>query len=611
MSYDYNSQDGRFDFPNPYRIENIFYLLAAGILVVGGISLLLTARNSIGSGSLLAMSPLAVGVIMLVDGLVYAAIALARLRFFFGRGRPESLAQDLPPDQGGTTPSANALKDLLRHNSLVLQEPLGPLNGALYAVLPNLIFAPPYIQVVAQRQFQNALAILVTLLSLVVSLVGADKATTAWLGAFYFVMALVILLKPLDNGAKGETSLGFRGLVGLILLSILGPVVIPLLTKGITVPTWFPGIGQAAIVMVAAEAAIGLFFLAVLKQTVKSPPSASMAMEQGTLTMNSHPKQVMDELEREMQSQWVASLPNRRYAHLIPDVLLNAQSGTFEGELLEETQPVPNGEMQTLSLQSCFREPRYRWLGWLNCYGLATMLISVIALTIFAKQFYTSDGADTSVVTAATLGVSFWILGKFSFRAGNFLWGRFDFFSKLVWVEMKGNYQAAQMDYGNQFTDRVKTQKQVINIESMTLRVWIAEIETVTFGKDAKRVILGMSGLKNEASALHAHLTHFGQQQSMIVAPTSMADMHRVNALSAMNQIGGKGAAATQALPDAIAHAIETASAPPAGQDASAGPASEVGRPDQSATQAVCGGCEPARLAGAKFCPECGTRLVA
>ncbi|MFZ4538814.1 hypothetical protein [Propionivibrio sp.] len=608
MSYDYNSQDSRFDFPNPYRIENIFYFCAASILVIGGLLLLLVARGSLGSGSLIAMAPLVIGVGLLIHGLIYAAQAMSRLRFFFGRGQPANLAQELTTDQEGTTSDANAIKDLLRHNSLNFPEPTGPLNGVLYSLIPNLIYAPQHIQYVAQRQFQNALAILITLLSLAVSLVGAGKDATGWLGCFYFCMALFILLKPLETGAYGHSSLGFNGLIGLILLSVLGPVVIPMITKGALAPIWLPGMGQSALIMVVAEAAIVLFFLAVINQTLKSPPQASMAVVQGTLTMNSHPKQVLDELERRLQDQWEASLPNRRYSRLVPEVVLNAQSGSFESELLEETQPIPRSEMQSsISLESCFKEPRYRWLGWLNSYGLVVMLAAVLSMAFFAAKFFTEEGMNVSMISYATIGFSLWILGHFCFRAGNVLWGRFDFVSKLVWVEMIGNYQSAQMDYGNQFTDRVKTQKQVINIESMTLRVWIAEVETVAFGKDLGRSILGMRGLKDEANALHAHLTSFGQQQSMIVAPTSAVDLQRANALGAMNKLSS-GAEGTLALPSAIAQAISAASTESTGEVVVGNQNSTISKPIVTAES--CHGCQIASDANRKFCPDCGSRLA-
>jgi len=606
MAYDYNSQDDRFDVPNPYRVENFFSFCAAITLIAGGLILLLLARDSLSSGSIVAMSPLMIGVAMLIHGLVMGAKAMSRLRFFFGRGEPANMAHNLTTDQVGTTEDANSLKDLLRHSSLVFREPTGPLNGVLYSFFPNLIFSPQYVQTVAQRQFQNGLAFLITLASLMVSLVGTNEETVGWLGLFYFGMALFILLKPIEKGAAGESGLGFKGLVGLILLAILGPVIIPMIANGAIAPHWFPGMGQAVIVMVTSLIAIVLFFRAVLRQSLKAPPQANMAVVQDALTMNSHPKQILDELERRMQDQWVASLPNRRYARLIPEVLPNVQSGSFEGELLEETQPIPNSEIKSMTWRSCFSEPRFQWLGWLNSYGVVMMLIAVVSMVVFAEKFFTEQGVNTQIFGFATLGISMWTLGNFCFRAGNVLWGRFDFLSKLIWVEMKGNYQSAQMDYGNQFTDKIKTQKQVINIESMTLRVWIAEVETVTFGKGAERTILGMRGLKDEAEGLHAHLKDFAQQQSMIVAPTSTVDLQRANSLGVMNQVGKNGREDASGLPSAIADAINKAR----GESEEQAPRVSADPEEPATKEPVCQQCGPSAQAGMKFCPDCGTRLV-
>ena len=201
------------------------------------------------------------------------------------------------------------------------------------------------------------------------------------------------------------------------------------------------------------------------------------------------------------------------------------------------------------------------------------------------------------MASGATLGISLIIVGDFCFRAGGILWGRFDFVSKLIWVEMKGNYQSAQMDFGNQFTDSVKTQKQVISVESMTLRVWIAEIESATFGKNTPRAILGMHGLKDEADALHRHLQSFGAQQSMVIAPTSGVDIQRVQALSVMNKVGGSSSSES-ALPNEIAQAIIKANT--SGDSMSTKPIS---------TTYSCPSCHSNVEEGELFCEECGVRL--
>ena len=591
MAYDYNSQDNRFDFPNPYRIENYFYFCASAILLVGGLSLLIIVRHGLSGGGTVVALPLLIGVAMLVHGLVLAGKAMARLRFFFGRGQPASLAPGLTPDQTGTTAAAAGLTDLLRHSSLAFKEPVGPLNGVLYSLFRNLIFSPHYIQNIAQRQFQNALAFAAILLSLLVSLVGASHASASWLGLFYFALAMVILLKPVERGAQGEVSMGIQGVVGFVLAAVLGPVLVPMLTQGVQPPAWLPGAGQAALVMLCGLAVIALFFMAAMSQSQSDTPQANMAVVQDTLNMNSHPKQIMDEFERRMQEGWVASLPNRVYARRVPEVVLNQESGSFEGEALQETQPVPRGEMADMTWASCFTAPRYRWLGWLNTFGLITLLVAVVSLTRFASRFYNGSSVDADYAAAATLGVAFWMLGNFCFRAGGVLWGRFDFVSRLIWVEMAGNYQAARVDYGNQFTDTVKTEKKVINIEAMTLRVWVAEIETVAFGKDTARSIVGMRGCKAEAEGLHRILKDFGVQQSMVVAPTSNVDLQRAQVMASINKV--VTSATQSALPTAsaaVSAAVPTVVPSPA--------------------RFHCPACAPAHAKGAKFCPECGSRLA-
>ena len=555
MAYDYNSQDNRFDFPNPYRIENYFYFCAAAILLAGGVTMLVMVRHALGGGSG-AVLPLLIGVGMLVHGLLLAARGMGRLRFFFGRGQPASLAPNLTPEQTGSTPAAAALTDLLRHSSLVFKEPTGPLNGVLYSLFRHLIFAPALIQVIAQRQFQNALAFIAILLSLLVSLLGASTVSANWLGLFYFGLALLILLKPVERGAQGEVQIGIRGIVGFVLAAILGPVLVPLLTHGAVPPVWLPGAGQAALVMLCGLLGIGLFFRAVMSQSQSDSPQANMAVVQDTLTMNSHPNQIMDEFERRMQDGWVASLPNRVYTRRLPEVVLNQESGSFEGEAVQETQPVPRGERADLTWKSCFSEPRYQWLGWLNTLGLLALVVAVVLLSRFASHFFNGTTLDPDYVSSATLGVAFWMVGNFCFRAGSVLWGRFDFVSRLIWLEMRGNYQAARMDYGNPLTDSVKTEKKVINIESMTLRVWVAEIESVAFGKDTPRSIVAMRGLKAEAEGLHRVLHAFGAQQSMVVAPTSNVDLQRAQALAAMNQSGGNGASPAAAALAAVTAAL-------------------------------------------------------
>lgn len=338
MSYEYSSESGRLDFPNPFRAENVFRFIGGAILLMGGIVLLLTSRGNLAASlSLWSAAPLLIGVLLLVHGIGYVARAMAQLRFFFGRGEPRSLAPDLATDEGGVNERSSALKETLRQNALVFQEPVGALNGLLYTLLPRLIYAPTPIQAIAQRQFQTALAMAVTLLSLLVAWVGFGGSRQAsWLGLFYFCFAGFLLIRPLELGAQARANLDVRGLVVLILVALFGPVLIPFVAGGLPDISWLSLNGQTFLLLLAALAAVGLFFLALTKQ-LSAPPTTTMGCETSTLSFNAHPKQLMDELERELQRNWVEKVPNRRYLKVLP--VLHGASGVFSGDVMEETQP--------------------------------------------------------------------------------------------------------------------------------------------------------------------------------------------------------------------------------------------------------------------------------
>lgn len=592
MSYEYSSESRSLDFPNPFKVENLFRFAGGAVLLAGGLLLLMTSRGNLASSlSLWSAAPLLIGVLLLVHGIGYVARAMAQLRFFFGRGEPLSLAPDLAQEEGGVNSQSAGLKETMRQNALTFQEPSGALNGLLYTLLPQLIYAPLPIQAIAQRQFQTALAMGVTLLSLLVAWVGFGASRhSGWLGLFYFCFAGFLLVRPLELGAQARANLGVRGLVVLILVAILGPVLIPFVAGTLPDISWLSLNGQTFFLLLAALVAVGLFFVALTKQLV-APPSTTMGCETSTLSFNAHPKQLMDELDRELQRSWTEKVPNRRYLKLLP--VLHGSSGVFSGDVMEETQPFSPSTQPRLDLGTCLREPRYQYLTFLNVLGLALMAIAVAALVVFGSSV-NPQALERSVFAYATFGVAMLLVAHFCFKAGHILWARFDFLSELVWVEMKGNYNSAKFDYGNQFTDHIKTEKDIVNIETMTLRVWVAQIETVSFGKGSRRWLVGMRGLPEKAGYLRAHLSQFVANQSMIIAPSSSADMQKIAALKALNQFSS-----TPGVP-----------APALGANA-ATMFAMVKAPGATPAPRFCTACGTANEADAGFCTHCGSALGA
>lgn len=599
MAYEYNSQDKRFEFPNPYRIENIFKVIGAVIFMLAGISLIFSAKGSFSYGFLVALPPLLVGLLMFSYGGLLLTTGLSNLKFYFGRDQPAGLAEELSIQETGAYPGASNIKEILRQSALIYEEPKGSVNGILYSLFPNLIFSPLFIRNAAEAQFQNAIVFLITLTSALIAYVGASPSSASWLGIVYNVIILIVLLRPMANPNKGAQEIGLSKVIGLVLVAILGPVLVPMLTQHAIAPTWLPSMDKAIFTLIAALIAIAIFFLAVIAQMVKQPPQASAGVIQESLSMNCQPMQLFDELERHLQTNWESAIPNRIYSRQLPVINARNKSGTFEGEILEETQPVPVNTLLDMTLSSCFKEEKYRWLAILNSFGLLSFIASIVLMTIFAKGLYNGSYFNFSDFTYGFFGVSMWILGKFCFDHGNYLWSRFDFVSKLIWVESKGSYQLSQMNFGRYLDDSVKSQKEVINIETMTLRVWYAEISSTTFGKYQNRAILSMTACKDDAILLKDHLSDFAKNQSIVVAPTSESDMNRMSSMNQMNSAINNGPSRKSGTNIGLMSNPETAH-----QDLS----NQVPVIIKPKNNLFCVKCGEQLQNSMQFCPQCGTR---
>src|SRR5438105_14928136 len=98
--------------------------------------------------------------------------------------------------------------------------------------------------------------------------------------------------------------------------------------------------------------------LAVLAQ-VDSAPQTRASVEQGRLSMNAPPTSLMDELDRTLQAEWTERIPNRRYARIDAVVQAATPSGSFAGELFDETPPMPVSGTKPPSFAAGLTEQRH------------------------------------------------------------------------------------------------------------------------------------------------------------------------------------------------------------------------------------------------------------
>jgi hypothetical protein len=588
MSYDYSSESQRLELPNPHKIENLFLFLSGGIFFVIGIVSLLLAKNHLANGKGLAtFIPLIASIVLLILSIRYAAKAMTQLRFFFGRGLPVGLTAELPPDHVGKMPGIDVIKEDIRRGALHFDEPKGPLNGLLYDRIPQLIVAPKPLQALAQAQFRNGLVIALTLVSLMIAWLGFGESKSAqWIGLFYFGFATWLVLQPMSKDSLNKAHVGESGVITLIIVAIIGPIAVGYISSALPDLSWMSLHWQALFLLLSALASVALFFMALLRQ-LTTPPSTNMSCEQLTLNMNTHPAQIIGEFDRVMQQKWVDKIPNRRYERIEPEVDAEAKTGTFSGEVVEETQPMPSSNLQSLTLSGALDSERTRWLVYLNAVGTTLLALSAILVGIFVWRFdpLAIDKSKFSLMTSAFVALA---VGRYCFNACAELWGRFDFVSEVVWIEISGQYTTARNRLGNDFSSTVRTESHAISIDSMTMRVWTARIESVVFEKKDQRLITAMNGQSEITKGLATHLADFAGARSMFVAPSNQEDLKKIAAVQTIEQMQPSSTALT---PQALLPQ----------QQVEARPASE---------SKFCADCGAGRAALAKFCLECGTKFA-
>ena len=594
MAYDYSSDNKRLELPNPFRVENTFLFACAAVTLLGGLTGLMWARTAIQEHSTrLGIAPLLVGVALLAAGCSFAVIAARRLRFFFGRGRPRSLAPEVAIGATGNSARADFYKTTLRQGGLEYPEPQGALNGVLYHAVPRLITAPVVVQELAQRHFFNALSFLVTLASFLFAWgVFGTEATRPLISIVYFVFGAAVLLRPLVSG--NQAPLGTGALIALVVAAVVGPVAAGLM--GAALPSVHYAVtGQALVLLLCALLAVVLILCALHAQ-LDASPQTERSCEQRTLSMNGPPASLITELDRTLQSDWTEKIPNRRYTRVEPVTEGAAGSGRFAGELLEETQPMPMPGTAAVTFDSALRAPRHSWLVMLDLYGTLLTVVGVVCALVYVRGFDPSRVLSDGWGNTATVGYAAVCLAiaAFCFQSAAAIWGRFDFQSELVWVELQGTWQSSRIGTGNQLNSRLQTENDVVRVEAMTLRLWRARIESVVFGKDGLRQVTAMYAMSQQASRMADDLEAFAARQSVFVAPRAAEDRHRIDALQATEALlGGQAPARVDAL-------AGTQDAPRV-----AGAGADTGAP----AARFCTACGTKAGATARFCSACGTAL--
>ncbi len=533
MGYEYGAQSPQFDIPNPHRVENVFLHICSGLCVVVAITALIACRHDYAVRAYQSFGQsLAVGLTLLIAAVVYATQAMRQMRFFFGRGQPADIVPHLEADvdgyiEGGTgqVSDARILRETIRQNAITYPIPSSPIDTLLYSLVRNLIYSPRVTQSLVRTQFRNIVALFFLMICFIVSIVGiGNHAAIAWVALFYFAIITALVLRPLASGRADSARFDSSAVVAFVTCSIIGPVILASVIPRNSYPfnntVAFTPIAFA--VLFAALAVSALLLTAGIRNTVR-PNTIAAAPYLETPSMNATPAQLFTELAREMQRLWVEQVPNRTYMRIPP--LTEADNGAFDATLIEETQPLAQ-DIEPLSFRSALASETTRWRLTSDIVGTGLTIIGALMLLRWGIAPHDTD--------SLLYGLSMLVVGAYAFRGANRLWRRFEFKSRLYWIECNGNYSRASTKVGSFIQDRIHTSRVLINVETMTLRVWAAEVDSVAFDTDRARDIVSLRGLPHEAERVCKHLAAFGTRQASVVVPTSSVDLERLALMEAL-----------------------------------------------------------------------------
>jgi hypothetical protein len=554
MSFEFNQHDTFLnDFPNPFRFENIFLAVSAAMTFVGGIAVIVQAKEffKIHQDKLALV---AVGVAILVLGLATKLLiqVLSQLRFYLGRELPNGLAGELAVTDTGMGRGSEEIMEMLRNRAIAFPEPKGALNGVLYSLVKNLITSPAELQTAAVQHFHSLVAMGSLLASLFVSYMlfagSPSEGIASWL---YLPMSGLSLLTPFmqpdrvnlnDSSSADRVETGDKALlnlIGLMAFSIMAPVLIPRFAPHLSIaPLWIP----PAVLLTGSIVACALCFAAIVRD-LNSTPQTNVSCEQTTIAMNCPPAQLWREIDRDFQRSWERGIPNRAYANVPPDVA-SGERGSFGGLMLEETQPVPMSARRCSTWTEAFQTPCHRFLLLLGAWGVTMAAGCALSATSFAEQF--ANMSRLEITRSILIVMAFGMVTTLSFRIGHLLWARMQFKSRIFWIETSGVFQTSRISVGNKFHGHAQSSSLLTRIEDATLRVWVTDIVTVVFGKDSTRSIIAMAPADSVAKSIADRLIAFAANQSAVATPTANRDLARAAS------IGGLGAAVSTATACAL-----------------------------------------------------------
>lgn len=562
MAFDYGSID--LGITNPFRIEGGIRVASGLPLFVLGVVLLLEVQaQTAGNGWEIGATTGLCGVLLIGWGLQrIGAGSFQVFRFFVGRSVPANLATNVEKSQRAkedieTVYTAQQLEQMLQgRQNISFEEPREWFSRLVHSLFPELLYLPYAYRNLAQRLAravaQTVIAILSFALAWFSGATGITNVTQTpimdWMAVLLLIYLLVIWAQasPPLSRLLNESRLKMPGPLTLTLW-ISGAVALPVMlglfhNSVLALPALpFSSTQHLFIAVALASFASAIFLVLLAGRSKLTNPVVEVAEYRENWQESIHPQEVFINLENiVMANRRYKEVPNRVYRGFEAKLFEQGSDdkGDFDGELLQETQPV----FHNMVYSGLFHSGRIAATCAAAALALGLGLILFNLPDVVGAMIESTGQANpgpliSTVVTLSMLAIFTRILSNFSHA----FWAEMQFESLLVYFQCRGTYTASKLSTGTSIYDSTRSENVVVR-SSMTPWVIATRAITSTFAAsgalnlELARYVLEMHKANDDLDAIITDLRKFMQQREAIASINNEKDLDAASRIFQVNQ---------------------------------------------------------------------------
>ena len=601
MAYDFGSTT--LGIKNPFKVEGTINTIAGLVVFLLGIYPLIQVADLIKEDAVSAYGYAIIGALLILSGANRMKQGIFSLfRFFVGRSVPTSLAYNYSKTERETAElearstlyTGEALHSMLmgRKNSTFI-EPTSWVGRLIHSLAPKLTFLPYQLRNVAQELAAMALNIITAIVLYLVlwfviaSGLAGEKAQVVMMpivGILLLIYLTVLWMRTANSvGTQGKVQLNSSGGLSfgaLIVVAILGPILFGYLletqvsasgeelAKLMENLSLF-GAGTNLVILALAIIVAGAAVLPVFIPRIKEvSPSTEVSEWRDNFQESVHPNEIFINIDNiVLANRRYREIPNRVYQEWDPRLNEQTQGkGSFEGQLLIETQPEYSGDWGNKARKTL-----------LSAVSGAVFIVSALLMLFFGFSVIDlintaqTTGIDSLEALQTTMGVfNSSLLLLFAFltvraaskllkEASHLFWGEMHFTSLLMFMKTEGTFTESKISTGMAYNDSTRSENEVVR-SSITPWVITTRAHTSTFATtgvsnlEQPRFLLSMTKNDGELENIKREIIDFLKGREYIASITNESDLRNVSNISSVN------VQTKQALADGSHDALENLS---------------------------------------------------